>query len=473
MTEWAPNPQFEEEISRSFQIPPIRSEFVEQLDHELNERAKQKTKPPRLTLGLRPAWVVSLSILLLLILSFFAIGPQRVYAEVTRLLGFIPGAGLVDLNSSIRVLDHPVSITKDGVTVTVSSAILTNEKTHISYGATGVPSSAYSQKENGKGGCMEPAYFILPDGTKMIAANEMGPLPENVNQVILVIPCIFNTLPGTVPTDWELSLQFIPAPPDMTLLPVTEIKPTFSPSSPESTSAATTNPLNITKVLEIGNQYIIEGEFRYGVLGALAHDNVMNDGSIWVITGIKIRDASSQEYPNSPADAIPLPTPTTPDAETWDFKIDKGFTPPLTIIYDAEHISPIGTSEKANFDFNVGQNPQDGDKWVLDQSFILGGYLIHLDSLTYSSNFGYEFHFTADPGASKNWIGIGIDGYTANCGGGGGGNSFSDEFTRTFCVTQEGSKNFPVGSLTATVTFQAVKRENISFEVNWSPNVQP
>jgi hypothetical protein len=472
MTEWTPNSQFEEEISRSFQIPPLRSEFVEQLGQKLEKQAQQRTKPARLILGLRPAWVVSLSILILLILSFFAIGPQRVYAEVTRLLGFIPGVGIVDPNSPIRVLADPVSITKDGVTVTVSSATLTTEKTYISYGATGVPSSAYPQKENGKGGCMEPAYFILPDGTRIIAANEMGPLPENVNQVTLVIPCIFNTLPGTVPTDWELPLQFIPTPPDMTLLPVIEIQPTLSSSPMESTSAATVNPLSIIKVLEIGDQYVIEGEFRYGALGALAHDNIMDDGSIWVITNIHIRDASGQEYQNLPADDIPLPTPTTPNAETWDFKIDKGFAPPLTITYGVEHISPVGSPEQGKFDFNVGQNPQDGDEWTLDQSFVFGGYQIHLVSLTYSSNFGYEFHFVADPGANYHWISVGIDGYTANCGGGGGGDNFSAEFTSTFCITQEGSKIFPTGLLTGTVTFQAVKRENSSFEIHWSPNLQ-
>lgn len=254
MNEWNSTPQFEEHIKLSFRVPKIRQEFVRHLDKELIQFTNQNKKKKRRLWGMRPAWAIGLIIVLSLFISTLIIGPQRVYAEVAKLLGYIPGVGLVDKNSPIRVLAEPVRMTRDGITVSVTSAILTNEKTLINFGVvSGVPRSAYPKDENGTGGCMELAYLLLPDGMKINAANEMGPLPANVNEMTLVMPCIFNTLPGTVPTDWEFPIRFIPAPPDMTIVPVIEILITPSPTPRKNIPPAGENPLAITKVLDIGD----------------------------------------------------------------------------------------------------------------------------------------------------------------------------------------------------------------------------
>jgi hypothetical protein len=253
MTENYMTGTFADAVSLSFDVPEIRPEFVAGLYADLMQRAEAQAHSRRAGLHLRPAWIVTLAILALLILGTLVIGPQRVYAEFAKLLGYIPGVGLVDENSPIRVLAEPVSVTRDGVTMSVTSAFLTTEKSIINYGASGVPLSAYPIGEAGKGGCIETDYFLLPDGTKLDVANVMGPLPANLNRVTLVIPCIFNTLPGTVPTDWELPLRFIPAPPDFTMIPVTEIPPTPTSIRQTSTPVQAENPLTITKVLEIGD----------------------------------------------------------------------------------------------------------------------------------------------------------------------------------------------------------------------------
>ena len=133
MNKWALNPQFEENIRLAFDTPAVRPEFVDNLHREIMLRAEAKTRATRPARRLRPAWSVTLAILTLLMAVVLIVGPQRVYAAVVRLFGYIPGVGIVDESSPIRVLAEPVSVTRDGITITVTSATLTGDKAYIDY----------------------------------------------------------------------------------------------------------------------------------------------------------------------------------------------------------------------------------------------------------------------------------------------------------------------------------------------------
>jgi hypothetical protein len=475
---------FEDEIRSAMAVTDDDVEFIKSLrsqvlTHSVKQPGSRPAAKSPLFAKIRAGWVVAFAVIFLLVISILAIGPQRVYAEVARWLGYLPEVGLVDKNSSIRVLAEPVSITRDGVTMSITSATLTSDKSVLNYGASGVPLSAYPVGENTAGGCIENDYFLLPDGSKLAVANEMGPIPADVNQVTLIIPCIANTLPGTVPTDWELPIRFVPAPPDMTIIPVIQIQATALPSPQADSPTAAENPLAITQVLDIGDHYVIMGEFRYDALGKkakLAHDNVFSDGSWVVVKDVKIIDAVGQETSVAPSDGIDstlmaiVPTPSRPDAAQWNYQADKIFVPPLTIEYNVEDITPVGAAVQAEFEFDAGPDPQNGEEWDVKKDFTLGGYAIHLDSITFSSNFGYEFRFTVDHGASANAISVDLPGYTQNCGGGSGGDDFPDSFTETFCVTKPGAGKFPTGKLTATLNFQTLKRTDKTYQVQWNPD---
>ncbi len=71
---------------------------------------------------------VTFAILAPMIIGTLVIGPQRVYAAVLQLFGYIPGVGIVDQNSPIRLLAEPVSITRDGITVSVNQVVLTGNR---------------------------------------------------------------------------------------------------------------------------------------------------------------------------------------------------------------------------------------------------------------------------------------------------------------------------------------------------------
>jgi hypothetical protein len=412
--------------------------------------------------------LVTALVLILVALIVTLISLPGAVNAMKRLFGYIPGVGIVEEGMPIRVLKEPVSVTRDGVTVTVPKAILTSDKTSISYQVSGVPHSAYPDNE-AVSGCINMEYLRLPDGTRldMIGSGSLMPLPPDVNEATFVLPCIFNTLPGTVPEDWELPLQFVPAPPDLTVVPVTEILPSPSPSPQADTPAAAQNPLVITKVLEIGGSYVLMGELRYD----LAKDGSLPVGAWWQVTnGVKISDASGQEifysYPND----IDVPPSSQPDTETWAYQVDKGFPPPLTITYSGSFIVPADPQIKVTFEFDAGPDPQPGQEWLLNRDFEMGGHTIRLVSITAGSHTnvpregGYDFRFESDTGVSG--VSVDIAGYTPNGGGGGGGGGPAASQWGVGLSYSE----MPKGELTVVLSNLLLVGPSRTFQVQWSPD---
>ena len=458
--------QIEEDIRQSFGVPKIRSEFVAQLHGELIQKAVEKSSKSVPSFRLRPAWIIGFAVLSVMIVGALVVGPQRVFAAVRGLLGYIPNVGFVDNSAPIRILAEPVGVTRDGITLTVTSATLTGDKTHIEYRIFGVPGSAYPTSEDVMG-CIQQPYLRLPDGTQLNQEKDFPPVPANVNEAVYNMPCIFNTLPGTVPENWKIPLRFVPAPPNFTVVPVIESFPSQTPSAMPSTPTLEDNPLVINKVLDIGDQFVLMGEF----INPVEQDDSLPVGSWWVLNQVSIVGEDGREVPQFFSNDFELPTLTQPDSEPWLYQLKKDFVPPVTITWTGEIISPVGPKEQAEFEFDAGQNPQAGNQWEVNKDFNLGGFNIRLISIESSSQ-GYFFHFKADPGASANAISVDIVGYTPNCGGGGGGNDFPEEFDRDVCYASfSGSPEFPVGKLKAVLNFQALTRQNKSFQVQWSPDM--
>ena len=446
-----------------------RPEFLAGLRTQIIERPPA---PPSLKDRIRlvfnrPVWVTSTIIVLALAITMVIIGPQRVVAAIRQMFGYIPGVGVVDTSESIRVLSEPISVTRDEVSITVTSAVLTADSTHVDYRIFGVPDSAYPERED-EHGCWSQPYLRLPDGTQLDPTNNgYPPIPAEVNEAVFVIPCIGNTLPGKVPENWELPLSFVPAPPDFTVVPVIESLPSPTPTNIVNTNtpAPEINPLTITSVLDVGDKYVLMGELN----NSAVIDASLPADSWWVLDSVSIIDADGIEIPPTYSNDFERPTPTAPDRETWVYQLDKKFIPPVTITYTGTIISPTGPKEQVEFKFDAGTNPQDGYAWPVDQDFELGGYNIRLLSIEAGKG-GYTFNFKGDPGASTNMIRVDIVGYTPNCGGGGGVAQFPEEFSRNVCYGYTDSTEFPHGEVTAVINFQALTRQTKSFRIEWDPD---
>lgn len=247
----------EEDILKTYNLPTPSPAFLNELSQKFRENfpnpAPSLSRPPKL------AWA-GLSILLIILLIVSILGPQKVLAQIQTWLGILPSIGLVESDTPIRTLKQPVSLTIDGITLTVQDATLTPLKTIINVGMEGIPRSAYPKDETITG-CSEPQYLMDGEGNQIEAKgdNEYFPVPSDIHQLTLVYPCLWNTLPGSVPTDWRLPLEFVDLEEPLALTPV-HILDTATPEAQAATpSQDTANELVITHVVVEDGSLILAG----------------------------------------------------------------------------------------------------------------------------------------------------------------------------------------------------------------------
>ena len=419
----------EDKLHAATRMPQPRPEFIAQLRNRLMAEPRHAVviPQPQRMLFRRPVWVIAI-IIIFLTAALIAIGPQRVLAAFRQLFGYIPGVGIVNQSAPIRVLAEPVSMTRAGVTISINSAVLTTDSTRIDFGISGVPLSAYPSSES-VSGCNQAEYLRLPDGTKV---DIDAVIPTNVSEATLVLPCIFNTMPGKVPQDWELSMRFVPAPPDMTVLPVIELTPSLLQTSPApatthvggtATPAQSLVPwITIDQLVETSDGYILIGAFRPQITnGGWAQV----DASAQPYGVPQILDATGRKVDYTVLPGINLSSPFIPPGGLsnggfqFAFQIKAlGLAFPLTLRYTGEIYSPVEPPVTAEVAFDAGPNPQPGQVWTLNQDVHMGAYTVRLISIT-AVDSGYSFQI--DPGAGVTTPDVQIEGYQPVAGGGGSG----------------------------------------------------
>ncbi len=350
--------------------------------------AQLERKSPMKTLRSRPFAAILIAVIVLLALSGVA------YA-IGRSLGYIPGIGIVNQSAPIRVLAEPVSQTRDGITVTISEAVLTSNKTVIVYKVENIPQEKLSRDLAVPGCGSKPEEHTFLKTSENLIPKDLGyemsgwgagyevrhifaPLPADVNDAVLIIPCIEGSLQGTLPENWELPLRFIPAPPDMTVAPVVEVTPSQEPAGD--------NPLKLEKFIETEKGYILVGTFDSTGLpqGAQA----MDFSTFPIFT-----DANGQDVIYDFANfQLDQPAELPPAGSfPWAFEIiGKDHAYPLTMTVSTVAAQYSGSS--ASFQFDAGANPQEGQVWDLNQDIELAGSPVRVLKATRTAD-GYIFNF--------------------------------------------------------------------------------
>ena len=389
----------------------------------------------------RRSWVRSmrarplLAILIVLLIILLLTGAA--YA-IGKSFGYIPGIGLIDQSAPIRVLAKPVSQTRDGITITVEEAVLSSDKTVVVFTVDNIPLDKLSKPVGRPEECYMSDDLKLPDGSSMkITGGQFegywgsgyksrsvyAPVPADVNDATLLIPCIQNVLLGALPENWELPLHFVPAPADMTALPVIE----YTPSPEPGGATAETNPITVTKVIDLKGGYILIGEFAPPMPTGLDDSSLLHNEMS--LTDGKGQDVN-WEYPQDFGQ--PEPSPDKPFVEEWSIQVAKGFTPPLNIKYSNQYSYPFSSAAPLEFEFDAGENPQPGNEWQLNKEFNVDGHTFTLatidaETLPCFPASGYGFVFTSPETFTISTVtAAGIEGHTpvsgeGGCTGGGGG----------------------------------------------------
>ena len=397
-----------------------------------------------------------------------------VYA-VGRSLGYIPGMGIVEQAEGLRVLAEPVVVEREGITLTVTQALASSEKTVINYQVENIPESALARDpregETPDPRCYPTESLHLPDRTILSPTGGQGggwglgfhsrvvfdPLPADVNEVTLVVSCLRDTSPGMAPDNWQVPLAFVPAPPDMIVVPVVEITSSPPPASEAGgaeTSTPAPSPITIERSIELDDGYILIGSFH----------SISTAGSLvtspypWSVI---ITNPEGHEVPYNYVDDIDL---SAGDEQTspWAYKIiGKAHAWPLTLTVNA--LEATLPDAHASFEFDTGPSPQTDQHWSLNHELTVGGYTIRvLEAIR--TPLGYSFSFRADPAV----IGVGVDirgsdEYIPPVGGGGGG-SGDGSFSAGVAYTGR----IPEGMLTVVVSNLAIRIPG-PWLIQWQP----
>jgi hypothetical protein len=442
---------------------------------------------------LRHRWAtIGLAVLLALAVAFVAIGPRRVWADLQRLLGYVPGVGFVNLEET-RVLTAPVTVTRGGVTLRVEQVLAQPEGTTIVISSEGLsPEDEFwpegVEMEEGfeprlrlpDDKSLEPDTFTLRWGAGTL---EFPPLPSEVYRLNLELPRLPLVPAGIAAEDWEIPLTLRPATGEL----VNELfpQPYAPPDASDTHQGVTLHVLGVAHdpeetAVKLQLQWQ-EPAWKFPRIGARGAINLRDDVGHIYQHPIAPSDGSSSSsvvvaVPES-TDATATPEPTMPTHEyTYPFSPVSLAAQELTLKIEGIAFDvPVDT----DFTVDLGEAPQVGDTWPLDIDLQVAGFPIHIRcARLIEEEIGsreeskrrtvLQFDVVRPPEqGGRGLTGIGLDGEAAGFRGGStsGGRPGADTFHADLEV-EEGDP-IPNGKIHVKVARAEIALDD-TWEITWS-----
>lgn len=358
-----------------------------------------------------------ISALLLVVIAFVVLffTVPGVAAAFQRWFGYVPHVGLVH-EGQIRALAEPVSLTREGITVTVEQLVINQERSTLVYSVDGIPVAAQDTPAE-ETLCATPSFpyevsLRPPDGSPLLASPngvdgwpsgyrhrfDYPPIPADVNDVTLVISCLFHTLPGAAPENWGIPLHLAPAPPEMTVYPVIEIPTSTIPPSTDTPAANATDVaalgLTFDRAVQLSDGYLLYVTLHW-------EDTPFN--TVELIDPAKtlhLLDASGQEMVYEIYEDEQTGVQWDQRQTVFAVKTAPAQSPgSLTLELDAVFVElPVN----ASFVFDPGPNPKPGQQWQPNVELTFGEHRLVVRSIMVEqSGDGYSIEMTSDTGILK------------------------------------------------------------------------
>ena len=431
-------PEFEHELRRAINPPPADAVFVRNLRDQLAHRAARPAERARV----RRTWRWAVGLTLVAVIAIFLIGPGTFAKAMRRLIGYLPGFGLVDLQSSLRGLDAASSQARDGVTLTAEQAVLDEEQTVIVLRVEGLAADDFPRTESGPM-CSQSPRLRLSDGTAltMQGSSSRGwgsgyeqrltfpAVPSSIASATLEVACLEGTAPGAAPENWALPLTF--AATDLlptavievseSTVPVasaTAINPALSSTAPPDVvaTAAPQPALGVRLVVEravpVEDGYVLVGHTEWA------------DARIVEVSPMisAAQDAGGHVIPVEPAYLGDLGM-SSPAANQWGVRLyGQIFDGPVTL--RAERAS-FTLRDPIQMAFDAGATPALGQTWDLRQPLRVLDITAEVRSARFIRQgdlHGFELSILADPVLA----GLDLQVELGAGGGGSGGGSVAD-----------------------------------------------
>ncbi len=464
--------EIEEVMKDVVNVPEPDAEFMNSLrarfiaEGHASAKKNQETQMKQKVFSMRLTWALAILVLVSLVVLFTR---PTVVNALKRLFGYVPNVGIIDRTSEVLVLTEPVTVTRENITVTVEQAVLTNEKTIIVYSY--ILPADFLIPDNTFGDIRSPA-LILPDGTRleplvgqhlntmdcpqcsMRYEMDFSAIPSDVTGALLELPSLVAVPAELAPRDWKFQLNFKVA--DTTdIVPVVEQVVTPAPtaigSEPARPAYGITNTLD--KFVALPDGYILYGNILwtdsiiqpYGANAKLA----------------TIKDANGRDIPFDYADAEMYPAQGEL-RQYWAYKINStDFVGPLSLSFVVEAALP---AEEGSFMFDPDPNPQQWQKWELDQDVIVNNETIHVLSVEYAGEGFFLFTMQSD----SNIVGAAITDLAHPPMGGGGGGGGVPVVGDPFGVGFGYQLPLPEGPLTLTFTLVDILVPG-DWNIVWNP----
>ena len=394
------------------------------------------------------ATAAALGLLLTVAVALAAVGPQPVWADLQRLLSYVPGVGFVNLENT-RVLMAPVEVTRNGVTLRVEQVLARPDGTVIVIRSEGLPPEdqlwPHGAREDGD---YQPR-LRLSDGRTLISESwtlrlgagmlEFPPLPADVYRVTLELPRLPLLPAGAAPEAWKVLLNLRPA----TGALVAELFPQpYAPPHASDTHAGIT--LHVLEVAHSPQETALrfqvqwrDSDWEFHNIGGDQSPVLRDDlGHVY----LDVVPSSSGSLVQTKMIRIPdnleiTPTPTPP---LPTYEQTKAFAPAspsaqcLTLWVDGlEFMVPA----EGSFTVDLGDDPQVGDYWPLDLSLTVAGFPVHItgvqlvheelqlrDGSRQRTLLQFDIGLVPDQG-DRTLRGLYLDGTAAGFSGSGGGYS--------------------------------------------------
>lgn len=430
MNDMNPSPEFEEKVREAMHVPDANPDFAKRLRNDLVRRpVKMKTR------FFKPAWALAF----VFALAVIVIGVPGLAAALGRVFGYVPEVGLVETTNGLRMLAEPVSMTRDGVTITITTVLVYPDHIELTYEVDGIqenysnaPSMCGSFHPDNNFWSDADADIRLPDDTVVRRdyageyqfANRyaMQPiyaihLPADVDELTFVLKCIPFTKLGKAPENWEIPFKLVTVPAgEVVGFPVIEVTQPATEEVPASVSPEVVSAPKATVTLE----RIVPTDTNTVIYFHLGLENADPSLLSLMPKSVYVVDSLGQQF-RMVGSFVWQP---------FEYKVGTSFEfisegkpapGPLTVVVDqivAYYMPmyvdpPQATPEEMTFTFDVGENPQYGQKWDLNKTFNIAGYdvvIVTAQAVTFSDietpnyidgsqgyEYGYQFVVTAEP----------------------------------------------------------------------------
>jgi hypothetical protein len=346
-----------------------------------------------------------------------------------KIFAYIPGAGVVEQSSPLRILEEPVQVVDGETILSVQQGVADAEITTILYQVDNLFASADENATGTETLCDQIPQLQLADGSMLSGATVSGDfwrtgytrhlefpaLPASENEVKLVFTC----LEGTPVTDEsqpiEVSLKFVEAPADLTVYPIVDLP---TPEGLVEGDAASSEDENAISGISFSLQNYVQTDEDILLFGLLKENSddlriaYVDEADVHLTDANGVSIPLSQDYTVSNPDASPVDE----NSKALTYRSGGRYNPgQATMTIDSVWV--ILETEKT-FSFDPGTNPQPGQTWTVNESLQVADYTILVKEIAMNET-GDGLIFTLEKPENVNEVNL-LDLDHPQLGGGGG-----------------------------------------------------